>query len=385
MDSILVLGKVEDKLEAALKKMGYDVHSDCAEAEVVKYIEDNFIDLLFLSTTGRRDTVSLCKKLRAALATRKLPIILISDNQSVNTELEELVLENIEIVKPDIGLGMLISKVATALRLRKMAGADNDSRPSLSEVNAHLRDLTEKHKRELEDAKRIQANLLPKDLPKSKHFEIEACYIPLDDLGGDWYYVQETEDKKLSLMIADVTGHGLPAAFIGSMTKMAMVATNKTVPDELLTGMNKLMSPQIPQGNFVTMGAALYDPLSGQVDFCRAGHPPAFALIRSEKKVHELMAGGLAIGFFDEGEYQSESCQLGNGDMLMMITDGISEGQNRALDQYGHHRVAEFLLSTDPADTAKKVLTKFIDNFLNFMEGRILKDDVTVLILKRTG
>ena len=97
------------------------------------------------------------------------------------------------------------------------------------------------------------------------------------------------------------------------------------------------------------------------------------------------MAGGLAIGFFDEGEYQSDTCTLAKDDVLVLITDGISEAQSRSLDQYGHDRIKDFLLSTSAEDSAKDISTKLINSFLAFTEGRILKDDVTVIVLKRSA
>ncbi len=384
MDSILLFGNIDQKIDGALRKMGYEVHPGSGDLDIIPYIERNFIDLLFLAADGCEDPILILKKLREGISTRKLPVLFFSNEEHLLDELKELPFENIEILAPNAGLGIVVSKVATLLRLRKMAGADRDNNPSLAEVNAHLRDLTEKHTRELEDAKSIQASLLPKDLPKSDLFEIETCYIPLEELGGDWFYTQEIDGGNIRLMIADVTGHGLPAAFIGAMTKMAMVATNKSLPNELLDGMNRLMTPQIPQGRFVTMGAGLYYPASGEVVFCRAGHPPGFVLSRSEGKVTELMAGGLAIGFFEEGDYAMEKCQLQKDDLFVLITDGISEGQSRTLDQYGHKRVSEVLLATSPEDSAKSIMTALINSFLEFTEGRILKDDVTVIVLKRT-
>ena len=258
MDTILILGRVEDKILNALQKMGYEVNSDLNDRTVAQYIESKFVDLLIISSSGIKDAAKKCVKLRDEPATKRLPILFISDSPQELQLLKDYRLDRIDYVDASVSLGSLISKVATLIRLRKMVGADKQNKPNLAEVNAHLRDLTEKHKRELEDARGIQESLLPKEMPQSDAFQIEICYIPLEELGGDWYYAQEVRDGKISMLIADVTGHGLSAAFVGAMTKMAMVATGKDKPDELLKGMNELMTPQIPPGRFVTMGACLY-------------------------------------------------------------------------------------------------------------------------------
>ncbi|MDZ4785356.1 MAG: PP2C family protein-serine/threonine phosphatase [bacterium] len=384
MDSILIFGSVDEKIPKALNKMGYELHMNVAEPELIKYIETKFIDLLIVDSRGIAKPTSICSQIRDGSTTKRLPILFIAHQEKFLEELKELKLDRVELADQQTTLGGIISKAATMLRLRKMVGASKDNTASLSEVNAHLRDLTEKHKRELEDAKKIQQNLLPKNLPKGENFEIESCYIPLEDLGGDWYYVHEVADGKIGMMIADVTGHGLPAAFIGSMTKLAMVATKKEMPADLLDGMNKLMTPQMPQGRFVTMAAALYDPKSGRLDFSRAGHPPLFVLSRKTNTVKEYLAGGFAIGFLEEGDYGSESFVLEKGDIAVLLTDGITEAQNRKLEQFGHSRVAAALLKSKPEDSANDILKSLINNFLEYIQGRILKDDVTVLVLKRT-
>lgn len=383
MDSILLFGQSEDKIEKALRKMGYEVFVGTNGEGLPAFIESKMVDLLVLSGRGDDDTVKTITTLRDAAATRRLPILYLTDNHTYVSQIQDLKFDRIDCLDPAATLGSVISKAATLLRLRKMVGAEKDGKQNIYDVNAHLRDLTDKHKREIEEARRIQESLLPKELPKGDSFEIEVVYIPLEDLGGDLYDVRTVKDGKVSFLIADVTGHGLPAAFIGSMTKMAVVAVGKDRPDEMLAGMNVLMTPQMPQGRFVTMAAALYDPVSGKVTFTRAGHPPAFVLKRGEGKVKELMAGGLAVGFLEDSVYSAEEETLQSGDIFVLITDGISEAQNRALAQYGHERIAQALLQTKSENSAKEVLTQLINSFLEFTQGRILKDDVTVMVLKK--
>ncbi len=383
MDSILLFGQSEDKIEKALRKMGYEVFVGTNGATLPAFIESKMVDLLVLSGRGNDDTLKTITTLRETAATKRLPILFLTDNNSYVTQIHDLRFDRIDCLDPSATLGSVISKAATLLRLRKMVGAEKDGKQNIYDVNAHLRDLTEKHKREIDEARRIQESLLPKTLPSGEGFEIEVVYIPLEELGGDIYDVRNVKEGKVSFLIADVTGHGLPAAFIGSMTKMAVVAVGKDMPDEMLTGMNVLMTPQMPQGRFVTMAAALYDPSNGKISFTRAGHPPAFVLKRSEGKVKELMAGGLAVGFLEDSIYSSEEETLQSGDIFVLITDGISEAQNRALEQYGHQRIAQALLSTKAEHSAKEVLTHLINSFLEFTQGRILKDDVTVIVLKK--
>ena len=384
MDTILLHGQADERIEKALRKMGYEVYVGTEDKSLSEFIETKLIDLLIFAEAGTANSAVTCIELRSKPATRLLPILFITDNKSTVSQISEQRLDRFDFVDPQATLGSIVGKAATLLRLRKMVGADKGNKASIYDTNAHLRDLTEKHKREIDEARRIQESLLPKDLPQGKGFEVEAAYIPLEELGGDLYDVHLTESGKLSFLIADVTGHGLPAAFIGSMTKMAMVAVNTDAPDKLMFGMNKLMSPQMPQGRFVTMAAGLYDPSTGDFEFTRAGHPPAFALLRAENKVRELNAGGLAVGFLDDAEYEIESCNLAPGDAMVLITDGITEAQSRSLELFGNQRVSEVLLKTSTSHSAKDILTELVNDFMQFTEGKIIKDDVTIIVLKRT-
>lgn len=187
----------------------------------------------------------------------------------------------------------------------------------------------------------------------------------------------------MSVQIADVTGHGLSAAFIGSMTKLALSATAFEEPDKLLSSMNSLMAPQMPEGKFVTMFSYLYDPESGKLHYARAGHPPGLLVRYSKGEVAQLKGDGFAVGFFDESEYQLQEDYLEPSDILVVLTDALPESQNMAGELYDYDRMASVLLKAGPACTAAEALSLLIGDFESFREGRILKDDVTLIALKR--
>lgn len=383
MDSILLCGIAEDKIEGALKKMGYEVVRPQPELDLVEFIKSNIFDLVFISGRGNDDSSKLVTSLKENPATRRIPILYLTDNQSAVKILKELRFERLDFLEKDATLGAIISKTATILRVRKMVVSEKSTKQDVFDLNAHLRDLTEKHKREIEEARQIQENLLPKELPKGEGYEVEVCYIPLEDLGGDYYDIRSNPDNSISMLVADATGHGLPAAFISSMTKMAIVAVSKEQPHELFAGMNQLMTPQMPPGRFITMAAATYDPKTGRFSSARAGHPPVIIFRRNQGSALELKAGGFAIGFMSESEYSSEDCILESGDIAVLYTDGITEAQNRDLELFGSKRVIEALGMTTNQMSAKEILTTVVTKFKEFTEGRILKDDVTMIVLKK--
>jgi sigma-B regulation protein RsbU (phosphoserine phosphatase) len=290
--------------------------------------------------------------------------------------------ERVEVVPSPLSVGTLASRIATQLRLRKAAGLSNE-RSSLAEINAALRDHNTRFQKDLEEARSIQQGLLPKQLPSDPRFQIAVSYQPLEQVGGDWYFVDFPNHKHLRLHIADVSGHGLPAAFIGSMAKLAMVAAERERPDELLSVMNKYLAPQLPSGRFMTMGTCLYDPATGRVQWARAGHGPALILSRASNEVTQLLGNGFPLGFVTEASYELIEHTLEPGDSLLLYTDGLTEAQNRDMQQFGVERLSAALSAAPSKGGSGEVLRSIVDAFTTFLEGRLLKDDVTLMLLRR--
>jgi sigma-B regulation protein RsbU (phosphoserine phosphatase) len=290
----------------------------------------------------------------------------------------------VEVVQTPFSVGALASRIALTLRLRKIAGTD-ERKSSLAESNANLRDPNSKFKKELEEARSIQQSLLPRVLPRDSRIELAVSYEPLDEVGGDWYFANTTHSGSISLQIADVSGHGLSAAFIGSMAKLAMTAAGTDEPSGLLGEMNRLLAPQIPSGRFVTMGSCLYDPATGKVRWARAGHPPALILRRKTHEVAKLLGEGFAVGFFEDSSYSLLEDKLEVGDALLMFTDGITEAQDLSGDAFGLDRLSAALLRTAQEQSSADMLRVVLDAFDAFRGERLIRDDVTVLLLKRSA
>jgi len=382
MDSLLYLGQPDPRLAKLFTRLGYDCVVGDEQTHVQELTAKSSIDLILIDSSLDDGAFDLCEFLRSETITKDVPILYLAKNSLHGEAFSALKLAKSEVVDGASSPGVLASRVATQLRLRKMAGLD-DSTASLAEMNAALRDITDRMKKERVEAKAIQDSLLPAALPKDARFEVAVAYDQLDEVGGDWYYMQERPSKKISLQIADVTGHGLAAAFIGSMTKLALNAAQCEDPGELLTSMNRLMSSGMPPGRFVTMASALYDPATGILDVSRAGHPPPLVVRAAEQKIEKIGSDSFAVGFFEDSTFVSSSTQLHLNDFVVLLTDGITEAQNRAGEMYGTKRLNEVLLTLTKSGNAAENLKLLLLDFEKFCDGRLLKDDVTVIVLKR--
>lgn len=383
MDSLLLIGNTDEKLSKILDKMGYGLCSDKDSADLEDLVISKFVDLIIVDSRAYKEGYKVCENLKKEDATKKIPIVFLAKNRGEALAIQNLELTNIDVVMVPYSLGEIAAKVATNLRVRKLKGRSLSNKPNLGEINASLRDLNDRFAKEREEAKAIQYSLLPKDLPKDPSFEIGVYYVPLEEVGGDWYFIEKRSTGKYMLQICDVTGHGLSAAFIGCMTKLAITAARKEEPHEMLKEMNLLMTPQIPQGRFVTMNCVFYDPKTGQIEFAGAGHPPALVIRRKESKVVSLTGKGFAIGFFEDGDYEKESQQLDDNDLIAIFTDGFNEAQNRNREFYGTERMGKLLLNMDPNTPVDDMVKAVVADLDQFRDGRLLKDDITLVILKK--
>ncbi len=382
MNSVFLLGTGDNRLAGFLQRLGYAVLQPKTETWAEEIVE-GVPDIIVVDGQTLADARDVCVFLRSQRETKEVPIVFLSaplDEDSSDAESLQI-LGNIEEIAAPYSVGGVVAAIATQLRLRKLAGGD-ESKATLAEVNLTLREHNERFRRELEEACSIQKGLLPEKLPSDSRFELAASYQPLEEVGGDWYFAAQDETGALTLSISDVSGHGLSAAFISSMTKLATSAAYDPSIALQLQKTASLLGPQLPAGRFVTMAMCRYFPDSGRLQWARAGHPPA-VVVRRNGETTQLQGDGFPVGFVDDATFEQLEEVLEPGDMVLMVTDGITEVQNRAMQVFGVDSLVQVLLSSGSNASAAQVLHNVVDAIDTFREGRVLKDDVTLLLLKR--
>jgi sigma-B regulation protein RsbU (phosphoserine phosphatase) len=242
------------------------------------------------------------------------------------------------------------------------------------------RELTEV-RGELELAQRIQLSILPAAFPESAHFRVAARYVPMTSVAGDMYDFVRVEPGKAGILIADVSGHGVPAAMIASMVKMAASAQNEHAeePAMLLTGMNRALCGNT-QDQFVTAAYVHLDAESRLLRYAAAGHP---AMLRVRNgKVDEIIENGFLLGVVQEAQYLATSQPLITGDRLILYTDGLLEARDASGKLFGEtnlHRVA--------METAPMPAQEAADRILASVQGwaTTQEDDLTVIVCDFEG
>jgi sigma-B regulation protein RsbU (phosphoserine phosphatase) len=188
--------------------------------------------------------------------------------------------------------------------------------------------------KELEVARRIQLSILPAEFPVSRNFRVAARYVPMTSVAGDFYDFLLASDTEAGLLIADVSGHGVPAALIASMVKLAATSqrAHAADPAQLLSGMNGALCGNT-QSQFVTAAYVHLDAEAGELRYSAAGHPPM--LLLRNGRASGIEENGLMLAAFDFAAYTNAAQPLHRGDRLLLYTDGIVEAANAAGDFFG--------------------------------------------------
>lgn len=236
---------------------------------------------------------------------------------------------------------------------------------------------------EMNIARRIQTELLPKQFPNPPGWDIFGFSVPARHVGGDCYDVIEMDDGRLAITIGDVAGKGAPAAILMANVQAAVRALAESgVPaDQLVGRVNTLVHSYTADSVFVTFFYAVLDTRTQQLTYVNAGHNPP-CVLRSDGRREYLDKGGLVVGIMPGIEYEQATVTLGTGDDLVLYTDGITEAMNVEEEMFGEERLEELLVAhrhKSARDIEEHVYTEIRD----FAAGAAQADDLTMVIVKR--
>ncbi len=237
---------------------------------------------------------------------------------------------------------------------------------------------------EMETARRIQFSILPREMPVIRGVDVAVRYIPMAAVAGDFYDFMPQGDRRLGILVADVSGHGVPAALVASMIKIAVRAQASGITDPacVVDGLNKTLCREL-QEQFVTAGCLFLNMEDRTALYAGAGHPPLLLWRRSTGKLHEVEKNGLFLGFRPSETYLSTQFNLQPGDRIIMCTDGILEAEHRTRGFYGDSRFKQVIATGDhlAADTFADSILRDLSAWSGREAGRGLDDDVTLVVL----
>lgn len=238
--------------------------------------------------------------------------------------------------------------------------------------------------KELQIARTIQLGLLPTSTPELAGVALAGTCRPAKEVGGDYYDFILHKDGVLDLVIADVSGHSVGAAFIMTETRTFIQARAHDLPDstEILSSLNRFLYQDLSRAElFITMFYAKYHPVSGKLSYSSAGHNPPIVLRASSGQCERLDAEGLILGILTEVDFEEKSVQLEPGDLLLLYTDGITEAENPDGDFFGEERLCD-LLKMHASAPPEQIIATLLSQAQLFSGSKNFNDDITLVCMQ---
>lgn len=240
----------------------------------------------------------------------------------------------------------------------------------------------ERMEKELEIAKGIQMSMIPKifpPFPERSDIDIFASIVPAKEVGGDLYdfYIR---DGRLYFCIGDVSGKGVPASLVMAVTRSLFrtVSGHEKSPAKIVTSMNDSMSDMNESSMFVTFFCGTLDLETGHLRYCNAGHNAPEMLRRGSGCEALPVEANLPLGIMSRMPFKEQETDLVCGDSIFLYTDGVTEAENPAHEQFGHSRMTEALAV--PGDSRSR-LTALSGAVEAFVDGALPSDDITMLYI----
>jgi sigma-B regulation protein RsbU (phosphoserine phosphatase) len=252
----------------------------------------------------------------------------------------------------------------------------------LAELNRVLTAAQKQLQAELDVARALQIAILPSAFPAKSGCDGAARMIPATTMGGDFYDFIELPDQRIGLVMADVSGKGVPAAFFMAVarTNLRELAAHHLDPSECLARTNDILCSQNPMDLFVTVFYCIFDTSNGVLHYANGGHNPPYVR-RADGSIEILNgAGGLVLGAVPGVSYPTHIVRLRQADRLVLYTDGVTEAFNAADEAYGAQRlIAEIEAHGDGA--AALLVERICDSVRDFAGAAAQSDDITLTVV----
>jgi sigma-B regulation protein RsbU (phosphoserine phosphatase) len=328
-------------------------------------------DLILLDVSmPEMDGYEVCIQLKLDPKTQDIPVIFLTGLTHVEEETKGFDVGAVDYIHKPFSPAVVRARVQTHLALRGI-------REQLAQQLLTIRE-------ELETAREIQLSILPSEIPKIEGLDIAARYVPMTSVAGDFYDFIVEDNQHIGILVADVSGHGMPAALIASMLKMALSAQVAYVADpaQVLLGLNQALCGKFKH-HYVTAAYLFVDMQKRTLTYAGAGHPPLLLWGGSSKGVRDVEENGLFLGKFPFATYSSVELPFKDGDRALLYTDGISETTNPAGVEFGTECLKQFL-ETEHSTSADHFADRLLDELSRWStrgSAEDLDDDITMVAI----
>lgn len=235
---------------------------------------------------------------------------------------------------------------------------------------------------ELAIARQLQFSILPISTPAIRNLRIAAVYEPMTEVAGDFYEYLPVDDYRAGFLVADVSGHGVPAALIASMIKVAAQSVSAVAdnPSELLRRLRDIMSAQL-QGQYVSVAYLFVDTANRTARYSAAGHPPLLFWRSADNSLSRIESNGLLLGVPIDSVFPTREIAFSSGDRFLLYTDGLTEPENASGEAFGDRRIEQIFRDHSLRPAAEISLLLLSELRAWQLASTPQQDDITLLVI----
>lgn len=350
---------------------GYDITTITSGFALLRMIDEgNIPDLILLDVMlPKISGYEVCKKIRETYSQSELPILMLTAKNTVSDLVTGYEVGTNDYLTKPINKQILLARVTSLISLKRSIEEHN-------ELNVL--------KREIKIAHQIQDSLLEAEIPKTNNFEFAVQYKPMYELGGDYYEINVIDDNHFDVLIADVSGHGIPAAFISAMLKVTISFCRESIndPATLIENINTIMY-NFTHDQFVTLAYARIDLHNMKLYQTSAGHWPILIHRKDDNEIVYDKVSSIPIGWKIDEEYETYETDIKINDRIILYTDGIVETRDKDNKMYGEERFHDFIKNNIKLNVDKfsdKVIQSII-KWSEISDEESFEDDVTLIVV----
>ena len=261
---------------------------------------------------------------------------------------------------------------------------DSEKNSLIATLLDTMRNKIDFFEQEMNIAREIQKNMVPRSMPFADGFDIQGFYQPSRQVGGDYYDLFATNDRMLYFVMSDVSGKGLPSSLVVASMQAyisAGVKSRKPLPD-LLHDLNNFLTEKLISEKYVTFFMGVLNLNDGYIQYINAGHNPPYIIKNNGSEIVELRNGGPILGMFEDITYITGSVMLESGDSLALFTDGVVEAFNEHEEEFSEERLIK-ILKRENSKPLKEVIVTIYRELKNFCGDCPFEDDITLLLMKK--
>jgi len=352
-------------------------------ADLVQALGNGAPDVLFLD--GQLPAATLTQILEVVGRPGKAgrPAVIVVTENGRRTQVEARLVDHADdFVNGSLGEEVLLARVRVALRMRAVLDELARKNNELEGLYARVDNMARRMAEELRLASHVQRSLLPPPL-HHPHLDVAGEFIPVREIGGDYYDLIPLDRGRLAVAIGDVMGKGVPAALLAANLKAclrAQVQASETAPDEMIARVNRLFWEVTPKGLFASLFFGVLDHEAGVMDYVNAGHEHPF-VVGTGGALLDLAEGGTVLGLMEKSRYRRGQAPLGRGDMIVFFSDGLTDRTSPIGEMFGVERLKE-AAARSRADAARIALYSLLGEVQGFSGGLPAEDDVTLIVTR---